>query len=109
MVLRLEVEVVDVVGLEDEGLDEQDGCAGVDGVTAETSGGECLTRRALDLALNEQGGSVVREVAEVLDVPESALFARAVFDKSTHLVRCPKPGQRHLTYLVLVLEYLGRC
>src|SRR5438445_12776673 len=103
----LEVQLVDVVGLEDKRGSEQDDTVGVDGVVTESARGEFLAWVALDLALHKQRRRVVGKVAEVLDIPQRELLAGAVFDEGPHQVRCAEAGQLDLAGLAGLLEDLS--
>src|SRR3954463_10549979 len=89
----LEVEVVDVVGLEGRQRAEHDLAVGADRVVTETAGLELLTLLAGDPAGRQRGGRLAGEVAHVLGDPELELVDRAVLDDLAHLVREAEAGQ----------------
>src|SRR3989454_8692594 len=57
--ITLEVQLVDVVGLEDERRSEQNHTVGVDGVVTQSTGGEFFARGAFDLSLPAKRRRVV--------------------------------------------------
>src|SRR6185437_3185874 len=92
---RLEVEVVDVVLVEDEGRPEDDHGLVADRVRlAVVEGGdrERLAGRALDLTGDQLRRDVVREVAEVGDAPQAELRRGAVGNERLHVVRQAEAG-----------------
>src|SRR2546422_11445917 len=78
--ILLEVQLVDVVGLENEWRSEQDHAVGVDRVVTQAAGGELFAPIALYLDLYQQFCRVVGKAPEVFDIPQRELFARAVVD-----------------------------
>src|SRR3954451_17987685 len=92
----LEVEVVDVVGLERRQRAEHDLAVGADRVVAEATGGELLALLAGYLARRERDRRLAGQVADVLRDPQLELVDRAVLDELAHLVRETQAGQLDL-------------
>src|SRR3954447_7575091 len=92
----LEVELVDVVGLERVRVAQQHGAVLADGEVAELAGGELVALLALDEAGGERGARVGGEVAQVGRVPQRERLDRAVLDVGLHLVRGAEAGELHL-------------
>src|SRR5690625_3163820 len=99
----LEVEVVDVVGVEYVGVAEEHGAVGADGVGAEFARLERIPFGPGDLPVDQGRGRVGGEVPEVLGVPQREGGHGAVLDVLAHLVGGAQAGQRDL-----VLELGGR-
>src|SRR5690349_15089830 len=95
----LEVEVVDVVGLEGRQRAEHDLAVGADRVLAETAGLELLALLAGDPARGERRSGLTGEVADVLRDPQLELVDGPVLDELAHLVREAQAGQLDLALL----------
>src|ERR1700750_788682 len=75
-----EVELVDVVGGENERRAEQDGLVGADRERAQLARGELLALRAVELARRDLHRRVAGQVAEVVRLPQHDLLDGAVGD-----------------------------
>src|ERR687894_2841653 len=82
-----EVEVVDVLGVEDRRVTEDDDAVGLDGELAQLAGLEGLALGTGDLARGERGAGVRGQVAELLGVPQREGLHGAVLHVLAHLVR----------------------
>src|ERR1700712_1881532 len=102
-----EVEVADVLGVEDVRLAEQHGCVGADLELAEVAGGERVTLLAGDRAIDQRGGGVGSQGAQVFRVPQGEGVDGAVGDVVAHVVRRAEPGQLDLALVVRRLQVAG--
>src|SRR3954451_14637677 len=98
-VIRLEIELADVLLVERRQRPEHDLAVGPDRVLAEAPGGERLARLAGDAAGRERRGGLAGEVADVLRDPQLELVDRAVLDELAHLVGEAEAGQLDLALL----------
>src|SRR5918996_233184 len=103
----LEVVVVDVVLVELGRRAEDNLALGSDRSLSEVTCLEGLTLLAADRSVGEGGGRVVRQVPELLRVPEGELGDGAVLDVLPHVVGRAEPGQLDLTGLAGGLERAG--
>src|ERR671914_1228107 len=95
----LEVELVDVVGVERRQRAEHDLAVGADRVLAQPPGGELLTLRAGDAPGDQRRRGLAREIADVLGHPQLELLDGAVLYELAHLIREAQPGQLDLALL----------
>src|SRR5262245_37589282 len=76
----LEVEIVDVIGVEYGWRAKQDRTIVCDGVAAELACLEGITRLALDVTLHDVIDGVYSQVAEIAGIPQCELRSRAALD-----------------------------
>src|SRR5579859_2446897 len=94
---QLEVELVDVGSVENGGWAQQHHVIRADGIAAQFACRERLALYSLDLALYQQGGNIVGQVAQVAGVPQLETLDRAIFHVLAQLIRRSQTGQSHLS------------
>src|SRR6266576_3013641 len=99
-----EVELVDVVGGENERRAEQDGLVRSDRERAQLARGELLTLRAVELARRDLHRRVRGQEAEVVRLPQHELLDGAVGDVLLQRVRRAEPGQRDLAAVLGIVQ-----
>src|SRR4051812_46512625 len=92
----LEIEVVDIAGIECGRRSENDLALRADGALAEFARIERLALLAADRARRERRGRIAGEIAQLVRVPQLESLHGAVLHERAHLVRRAETGHRHL-------------
>ena len=112
LIYKLPVEVVNVVGIVDEGWAEQhiESQIGIifNGVAAETASFEGVTNFAFDLTGGQCIKYIDRQLTEVSGVPQCELGGSTVFNIFAHLVGGAQTCDKHLADQVLIRDGAGR-